>query len=440
MVEDIKTCYAALGVVHDLWTPISHEFDDYIARPKANRYRSLHTAVIGPDGKILEVQIRTREMHDHAELGVAAHWRYKEAAKPDKALDEKIAWLRNVLEWKDELADTGELADDFRTNLFQDIVYVVTPQGRVVDLPRGSTPVDFAYHLHSELGHRCRGAKVNGHIVPLGYVLSNGERVEVIAAKEGGPSRDWLNPALGYIKSNRARTKIRQWFNNKQLDDAIANGRLILEKELQRLGKTGKNHEHLAAQLAFTDLNSFFAALGRGEVAARQLQSAIQGEAQAEEKIAVARAHQRPATAPAGILVVGVDKLLTVLARCCKPAPPDRIVGFVTRGRGVTIHRTDCRNVSRLPPERLIASDWGDTAASRFPVDIEIIAGSHPGLMRDILEVFTREKVRILSSASHTEDLHAKMSFTLEVEGLPQLTRLLVGARAISGVELARRK
>ena len=316
---------------------------------------------------------------------------------------------------------------------------VVTPQGRVVDLPRGATPVDFAYHLHSELGHRCRGAKVNGQIVPLTYPLSNGQRVEIIAAKDGGPSRDWLNPALGYIKSNRARAKVRQWFNSQQLDEAMAHGRAVLDRDLQRLGKTGQNLEELASRLEFGDVNELFAALGRGEITPRQVQSAVLGEELAEEKLP-ARPAPPQAAAPSGILIVGVDKLLTVLARCCKPAPPDRIVGFVTRGRGVTVHRADCHNVARLPQERLIAADWGKTGASKFPVDIEVIAGSHPALMRDILDVFTREKVRVSSSASTSQDLHAKMAFTLEVEGLPQLARLLASLRDIAGVESARRK
>ncbi len=440
MVGDVKDCYAALGVVHNLWTPIPREFDDYIARPKANNYRSLHTAVVGPDGKVLEIQVRTHQMHQHAELGIAAHWRYKEATKYDPRLDDRISWLRNVLEWKDELSDATELAEYFHTDLFQDMVYVVTPQGRVVDLPRGATPVDFAYHLHSELGHRCRGAKVNGQIVPLTHALSNGQRVEIITAKEGGPSRDWLNPGLGYLKSNRARAKVRQWFNSRQLDEAIANGRAVLDKDLQRLGKTGQNLEELASRLEFPGVNELFAALGRGEVTPRQVQLAVVGVASQEEKTPVQSAPPQRAAAPGGILIVGVDKLLTVLARCCKPAPPDAIVGFVTRGRGVTVHRLDCHNVSRLPQERLIAADWGKTGISRFPVDIEIVAGSHPTLTRDILEIFTREKVRVASSKIHSQDLNAKMAFTLEVEDLPQLARLLASIRHIGGVESARRK
>ena len=439
MVNDVRQCYTVLGFVHNLWTPIPEEFDDYIARPKANRYRSLHTAVVGPAQKVLEVQIRTHEMHQHAELGVAAHWRYKEAAKDDKSLDDKIAWLRNVLEWKDELADASKLTVYLKAELFEQLIYAVTPHGRVIDLPRGSTPIDFAYRLHTELGHRCRGAKVNGHIVPLTYSLTNGERVEIIAAKEGGPSRDWLNPDLGFIKGNHARAKVRQWFNSQQLTEAVSHGRALLDKELQRLGKTGKNLEKLASQLEFRNADEFFAAVGRGEVPSRQLQAAIQGEVAPEKSLAQPTSRRQIAE-PGGILVVGVDKLLTVLARCCKPAPPDRIIGFVTRGRGVTVHRADCHNVPRLPQERLIASAWGDTGTSRFPVDLEIAGGGHPALMRDILDVFTREKVRIASSASHSKNLNATMAFTVEVEGLEQLTRVLALVQDIAGVQSARRK
>lgn len=442
LVDSVKDCYAVLGLVHNLWTPIPREFDDYIARPKANDYRSLHTAVVGPGSRVLEVQIRTHEMHQHAELGVAAHWKYKEGARGDVAFDEKIAWLRRVLDWRDELGDAGELAEYFKTELFQDSVYVVTPQGRVIDLPRGSTPVDFAYHLHSELGHRCRGAKVNGQMVPLTYVLSNGQRVEIIAAKEGGPSRDWLNPALGYIKSNRARSKVRQWFNSQQLAEAIASGRAALEKELQRLGRTSQNLDALAAAMGYAKVDDLFAAWGRNEVSIRQLLAGLGLDAGVPEPPAPATT-QAPARAPtgaSGILIVGVDKLLTVLARCCKPVPPDAIVGFVTRGRGVTIHRRDCGNVERLPGERLIEADWGKTGESRFPVDIEVVAGSHPALLRDVLDVITREKVRVASSASHSQDLSARMTFTLEVEDQAQLKRILAAVRDLPGVESARRR
>jgi GTP pyrophosphokinase len=316
----------------------------------------------------------------------------------------------------------------------------VTPQGRVIDLPRGATPVDFAYHVHSELGHRCRGAKVNGQIVPLTYALSNGQRVEIITAREGGPSRDWLNPALGYLKSNRARAKVRQWFNSQQLEEAIAHGRAVLERELHRLGKSGQNLDELAARLNFAKVEEFFAAFGRAEVTPRLLQSVIAG---AEVPIAPAVEARAPAPArpgAGGILVVGVDKLLTVLARCCKPAPPDPIIGFVTRGRGVTVHRRDCSNVKRLAAERLIAANWGKTGEARFPVDVEVIAGAHPALLREILDIYTREKVRVISSKSVSHDLNARIAFTLEVEGLAQLKRLLALVRDVPGVESARRR
>ena len=440
LVKDVKDCYAVLGLVHDLWTPVPREFDDYIARPKSNGYRSLHTAVVGPEGKVLEVQIRTHEMHQHAELGFAAHWRYKEAIPGEAAFDERIALLRRILDWRDELADAGELAEYFKTGLFQDSVYVVTPQGRVIDLPRGATPVDFAYHVHSELGHRCRGAKVNGQIVPLTYALSNGQRVEIITAREGGPSRDWLNPALGFLKSNRARAKVRQWLNSQQFEEAATHGRAVLERELHRLGKTGQNLDELAARLNYAKVEELFAAFGRAEVTPRQLQLAIGGS-----EFAVAPTPEQRFAAPAkpnasGILVVGVDKLLTVLARCCKPAPPDDVVGFVTRGRGVTVHRQDCRNVKRLAAERLIAAEWGKTGESRFPVDVDIVAGAHPAVLREILDIYTREKVRVLASKSVSQDLGARIAFTLEVQDLAQLKRLLALVRDVSGVESARRR
>lgn len=441
LVADVRDCYAALGVVHNLWTPIPQEFDDYIAKPKANDYRSLHTAVVGPDDKVLEVQIRTHDMHQHAELGIAAHWRYKESLKGDKVLDQRIVWLRRVLDWRDELADAGEMAEYFKAELIEDSIYVLTPQGRVIDLPRGATPVDFAYHVHSGLGHRCRGAKVNGQMVPLNHALANGQRVEIVTAKEGGPSRDWLNPALGYLKSNRARAKVRQWFNGQQAEAAMATGRAALEKELQRAGKTGQKLEDLAALLNFSRVEDLFAAFGRGEVSSRQIQNALTGStpANAPAAVEVPAEVRRPESA-GGILVVGVDKLLTVLARCCKPAPPDPIVGFVTRGRGVTVHRQSCSNVGRLPAERLIAADWGQTGESRFPVDVEILAGSHPDLARAILDIFTREKVRVLSSRSHVADLSARLGYTLEVQGLSQLRRLLAQVGDLPGVESVRRR
>jgi GTP pyrophosphokinase len=445
LVDDVKDCYAALGIVHNLWTPIPREFDDYIARPKANDYRSLHTAVIGPDNRVLEVQIRTHEMHQHAELGVAAHWRYKEkeSARVDVRFDRTLSWLRKILDWREELADAGELAESFKTELFEDSVYVLTPQGRVIDLPRGATPIDFAYHVHSELGHRCRGAKVNGRMVPLDYKLSNGQVVEIVAAKEGGPSRDWLNASLGFIRSNRARAKVRQWFNSEAHAQAVASGRASLEKELARLGGTQQRFEALAEALHFPTVEDLFAAHARGEISARALSAAVRGESALVE----APAAQAPA-APgsgrgraAGVLIVGVDRLLTQLARCCKPAPPDLIVGFVTRGRGVTVHRRGCPNVGRMAAQRLIAAEWGrQEALARFAVEVEIFAASHPALMRDVLDILSREKVRVLSSSSSAKELSARIVCTLEVESVTQLERLLKLVRELPGVAQARRR
>jgi GTP pyrophosphokinase len=440
LVDSVSDCYAALGIVHHLWSPVPGEFDDYVAKPKANDYRSLHTAVVGPDGKVLEVQIRTHEMHQHAELGVAAHWRYKESARADARFDRTLSWLRTILDWRRELTDASELAESFRSELFEDSVYVLTPAGRVIDLPKGSTPVDFAYHVHSELGHRCRGAKVNAQMVPLHHALSNGEVVEIVAAREGGPSRDWLNPALGFIRSNRARTKVRQWFNNQEHAQAVAAGRSALEKELARLGRSQMGLEELAAALHFDAVDDLFLAQARGEISARILQHAVKGDTPETEHRVAHPAPARPSASP-GILVVGVDKLLTQVARCCKPAPPDAIIGFVSRGRGVTVHREGCSNVKRLPSERLVPAQWGRAdPRARFPVDIEVRAGSDPACMRDILDVLSREKVPVRASTATVQDLAARLLYTIEIERIEHLEELLRMLRALRGVTSARRR
>ena len=442
LVGDVGQCYAALGLVHQLWTPIPGEFDDYIAKPKANDYRSLHTAVVGPDQKVLEVQIRTQEMHQHAELGVAAHWRYKESAQRDAAYERKIAWLRQILDWRDELADAAQLAESFRSELREDSVYVLTPAGRVIDLPQGATPIDFAYHVHTELGHRCRGAKVNGQIVPLTHRLANGAVVEIIAAKEGGPSRDWLNAQLGYLKSNRSRAKVRQWFNSQAHDEAVAQGRAALDKDLHRLARAGIKHEDLAKALHFDQPEALYLAYQKGEITLRELQAAVRAEpAPASVEPVLPVAAPAPSRSADGVLVVGVDRLLTVLARCCKPAPPDPIVGFVSRGRGVSVHRTDCPNARRLPPERLMPADWGRIGPEqRFAVDLEIRANAHPMLMRDILDLLARARVKVLSSRSTSQELDARMLFTLEVPGLDHLYHLIDEVRELSGVTSVRRR
>jgi len=439
LVEGLDECYAALDVVHRLWTPLPGEFDDYIAKPKGNDYRSLHTAVAGDDGKPLEIQIRTFEMHQHAEFGVAAHWRYKEGSRHQVAYDEKIAWLRQVVEWKDEVADAAELAARFPRDLFADTIYVLTPQGRVIDLPRDATPIDFAYHVHTDLGHRCRGARVNGAMVPLNTPLANGQQVEVIVAKQGGPSRDWLNPALGYLKSASARGKVRQWFNRLNHEVSLAEGREVVEKELQRQGMTSVSLEKLAQSFGFAKLADFFAEAGRGEISQRQLQIALRGEGAPAIPAEAQPLVKKPRAQPGGILIVGVDKLLTVPARCCKPAPPDAIIGFVSRGRGVTIHRRGCENVKRLAAERLIAADWGASADATFPVDVVIEAGDRTGLLRDITEIFSREGVNVTATNTASRDASARMRLTVEIGNIAELNRVLALVHHVDGVTRAAR-
>jgi GTP pyrophosphokinase len=368
LVRDIKDCYAALGLIHNLWTPLPGEFDDYIAKPKSNQYRSLHTAVVGPEDKALEVQIRTHEMHQHSELGVAAHWRYKEGTRGDQGYDRKIGWLRQILEWKGETINPGELAERFRSGLFEDTIYVLTPQDRVVALAKGSTPVDFAYHVHTELGHRCRGARVDGAMVPLNTPLANGQRVEILAAKQGGPSRDWLNSGLGYVRSAVARAKIRQWFNRQHAEIAVAQGRFVVEKELRRHGMTALKLEKLASHLGFAETDEFLAEVGRGEIRTGLLDQALAAldprapAAAPVEPRRAAPARRAPSARRGSVLVVGVDRLLTVPAKCCKPAPPDAIVGFITKRRGVTIHREGCASLKRLDAQRRVSAEWGERA------------------------------------------------------------------------------
>src|SRR4051812_34138253 len=415
LVGSVSDCYAALDIVHRLWTPVTDEFDDYIAKPKGNDYSSLHTAVVGGDGKPLEIQIRTFDMHQHAEYGVAAHWRYKEGSRRSAGYDEKIAWLRQIVAWQDEVADDTEVAARFPRDLFADTIYVLTPQGRVIDLPRDATPIDFAYRVHSDLGHRCRGARVNGAMVPLNTPLANGQQVEIIAAKLGGPSRDWLNPALGYLKSAGARGKVRQWFNRLNHETSVAEGREIVEKELQRLGMTDVNLDRLAQSFGYAKVADFFAEAGRGEISQRQLQTALHAEEAPAEVVDEQPLVKKPRAQPGGILVVGVDKLLTVPAGCCKPAPPDPIIGFVSRGRGVTIHRRGCENVPRLTAERLIEADWGASADATFPVDVEIHAIDRTGLLRDITEIFSRERINVTATNTVSRDASAHMRLTVEI-------------------------
>ena len=425
IVPDVKDCYAALGVVHNLWQPIPKEFDDYVSRPKGNLYQSLHTAVVGPGGKTLEVQIRTEDMHRQAEYGVAAHWQYKEKTRSSQKFDQKVAWLRQLLAWREELPVKKPELDD--------TIYVITPQGKVIDLPAGSTPIDFAYALHTDLGHRCRGARVDGHIVKLDTPLQSGQRVEIVAAKSGGPSRDWLNPERGFVKSARSRHKIRQWFNAKALAETVAQGREIVEKELRRERATQASLEGLATKLGFAKPEELFAAVARDEVNLRQVQIALKG---ATPEPTEARKPRKAATGKAAMLVVGLDGLATQLARCCKPVPPDPIRGFVTRGKGVSVHRESCESLKRLVerhPERVMETGWGRSDAS-YSVDLMVTAADRRGLLRDIGDALAREKINVTAVRTQTRDDLAFMRFSFDVTDAGQLKRAAALVRALKGV------
>lgn len=446
LVDEVKDCYAALGVVHTLWQPVPGEFDDYIATPKENNYRSIHTAVIGPDGKTVEVQIRTHDMHRQSELGVAAHWRYKEGARADDSFDKKIAWLRQILEWKEEVAEASDFVDQFKSEVFVDRVYVFTPKGNVVDLAQGATPLDFAYHIHTEVGHRCRGAKVNGHIVPLTYTLRTGEQVEILTVKVGGPSRDWLNMQLGYLKTSKARAKVQQWFNEQNFDQNVADGRAQLERELQRLGLGDTRYEKLAAKLGFADPAHLFAATGKGELKNAQIAVAAQELVHAPVAERAPVSHTGPARGgPAAIAVQGVGNLLTSLAGCCKPVPGDAIVGYITRGHGVAIHRRDCPNALRFAAEtqeRMIEVSWGLGAGQTYPVDIIITAYDRHGLLRDITTVLANEKINMTAVQTVTDKQHhvAHITLTLEIPDIGTLSGLLAQIDRLPNITEVRRR
>lgn len=444
IVDSERDCYTALGIVHALWQPIHGEFDDYISHPKGNYYRSLHTAVIADDGRALEVQIRTQEMHKHAELGVAAHWRYKEAgasAKADSDYDDKIAWLRQLLSWRDEVTDSQAWVEQFKRAALDDTIYVMTPQGRVIDLAKGATPIDFAYRLHTDLGHRCRGARVDGHLVPLNTPLANGQRVEIVTAKSGGPSRDWLS-SPGYLATSRARQKAKQWFAQQQEEAMLAEGRAFVAKELQRDGQTQANHDELAHKLGFRNPDAMFLAAARGEVGARAILVALRGEAAPEPEPEIQTRASRAGGSGSKILVVGVDKLLTVLGTCCKPVPPDAIAGFVTRGRGVSVHRVDCinfRNMVARNPERVIDAQWGSQQESLYAADIAVEANDRTGLLRDISDVLSKEKINVTAVKTQSKGGVARMSFTIELPGLAPLQRVMALVGEVAGVSSVRR-
>ena len=449
IVDEEKDCYAALSLVHNFWQPIRGEFDDYIAQPKGNFYRSLHTAVVVEDGGALEVQIRTREMHDHAELGVAAHWRYKEAGKSDHAMgvyEDKIAWLRQLLSWRDEISDSAEWVTQFKRAALDDTVYVLTPQDKVIDLPRGATPLDFAYRLHTELGHRCRGAKIDGHMVPLNTPLQNGQRVDITAIKAGGPSRDWLSVAQGYLVTPQARRKVRQWFTEQDEAELLTQGRAIVMRELQRTGAVQRvqaNLDELAVKLGLKSAEAMFLAFARGTVGPHALDIALRGGAEVlpPEPEMLTRKSRMGSAGQSRILIVGVDKLLTQIGRCCKPIPPDIIAGFVTRGKGISIHRVECanfRNMVARSPERAIEATWGTpantSAKAIYPVDVRVEANDRQGLLRDISEMFTRQRINVTAVKTQSKNGMARMRFTLELAGGESLQKILLLLREVPGV------
>jgi guanosine-3',5'-bis(diphosphate) 3'-pyrophosphohydrolase len=439
IVKDISSCYVALGVIHNHWVPLPKEFDDYIAAPKDNFYQSLHTAVVYEDGKTLEVQIRTPEMHVSAELGIAAHWRYKEEdSKRDESFERRVLWLRSLMDWRQEVPDAGDFLDGMKSDVFEDRVYAFTPKGDVFDMPAGSTPIDFAYHVHTEIGHHCRGARVNGRMVSLDYHLRTGDQVEIVTTRSGGPSRDWLNPHLGLVKSQRAQSKIRQWFKHQDLEQKVATGRDILDREVHRLGVEDITLETLAKQAGFSTTTDFLAAIGSGDVSPARILSKILETEQTGLEITPTAAVSSSVTT-GEINVTGLRGMLTNLARCCKPVPGDPIVGYITRGQGATIHRTDCKNILRIPDkERLVRVSWGRIVRT-YPVEVRISAYDREGLLRDVSSVVTEDHISMRQVNVNTKAHQATIDMLMEVTDLSQLSRVLSRIEALPNVLEARR-
>ena len=450
IVNTVPECYQVLGIIHSMWRPIPKEFDDYIANPKDNSYRSLHTAVMLEDGKTLEVQIRTWEMHWEAEYGIAAHWLYKEqVSKRDLAFEKKVAWLRSLLEWRNEVTSAKEFVESLKTDVFEDRIYVFTPKGDVIDLPRGSTPIDFAYHIHTELGHRCRGARVNGRWVPLNYVLQMGDQVEIIPAKQGGPSRDWLDPAKGYVKTSRARQKIRQWFKQQGRAENIVHGREILAQEIRRLGvpfSVDEAARRLYAEFGYKEPEDLLAAIGWGDVSPEQLAPRLirmEEERRREEQRAApepqAPSERYDASRP--VLVENNPQgLLMQLARCCNPVPGDEVIGYITRNRGITIHRRSCPNILNVrTPERLIEVQF-PAGEKGYPVEVEITAIDRVGLLHEISGVLKDEQINIARISVDTRNGFAVFQATLEVRSAAQLHRALARIEQIPNVREAHRR
>lgn len=445
LVDSVADCYAALGVVHGRWTYIPGEFDDYIATPKDNQYRSLHTAVIGPGHQPLEVQIRTREMHEHAELGVAAHWKYKEGGARDHAYETKIRWVRRLLEPAESGESDGDFLDRVRAEIFEDRIYVLSPKGEVIDLPRDATPLDYAYHVHTELGHRCRGAKVNGRMAPLNYRLKNGEVVEIITAKLPQPSRDWLSAQSGFLASPRSRAKVRAYFRRQDEELNRAHGRELLEKELARLGNHGVTLPELISDLRMGSAEELYQALGVGDLTLTQVGNAIQRRARASDAPLAPIVRTRAgAASTGGVVVEQVGNLLSHFARCCRPVPPEPILGYITLGRGVSIHREDCSSLGRMrtrQPERAISVTWGEKRDQLFDVDIAIHAFDRRGLVRDISAVLADEKISIqrMSSTTNPRENTADVALRVGVHGLEELGRVLSRISELPDVVRARR-
>jgi GTP pyrophosphokinase len=446
LVGDVAACYAALGVVHQVWTPIAKEFDDYIARPKPNGYRSLHTAVIGPEGRALEVQIRTREMHEQAELGVAAHWRYKEGGGADASFERKIAWMRQLLESSE--GDERTLQEGLKSDLVEDRVYVLTPQGKVMDLPRGATVLDFAYAVHTEVGHRCRGAKINGRIVTLDSKPATGDAVEILTAKASAPRRDWLQPSSGFLVTGRARDKVRAWFHKLDRAQNLVEGRELLEKELRRLGLLGADLAPVLPRLRLATPDDLMVALSLGDVSPAQVSRALHEAQQPKEApalppIPAAAARDKVGARSDSLVVDGVGNLLMQLARCCQPVPGDAIAGYLTRGRGISVHRADCAALSRLlarDPDRAMPVSWG-RAGGTYAVDVAIHGLDRKSLLKDITTLIAQEGIHINAVASRTDDSRglADLRLTLKVGDFEQLSKLLARLAGVPGVRDARR-
>jgi GTP pyrophosphokinase len=444
LVDDVKDCYTALGAVHNLWSYLPGEFDDYIANPKDNDYQSLHTAVVGPNGKTVEVQIRTHDMHRQAELGVAAHWRYKEGRGSPAAFDQKIRFLRQLLE---PSGDGEDLLAQIRDDVFEDRVYGISPKGDVVELPAGATPLDFAYHVHTQVGHRCRGAKVNGRIVPLTYKVRNGDKIEIITGSQAQPSRDWLSPKLGYLAGARNRAKVRNWFRHQDRDQHQRQGRDILDRELSRLNVRDVATDDIAHQLKHKNTDTLCVALGAGDLTSASIATALQHIRGTElpDKISRRRPSKRRTTQTGGVAVSGVGDLMCNFARCCRPVPPEAITGYITQGRGVTIHRQDCGNflgLNQRYPERIIEVAWGESDAATYPVDLTLRAHDRTGLLRDISTVLADEKASVTDLSSHTDKktLQTVMDIKIEIKDLPTLSTTITRLEQLPNVIAVKRK